>query len=822
MATLGIEVLLTRVFSVVLLSSHSFLAISLTLLGSGAGAILAYVSPKTAEEQQDRVKIYLLAMLALAVAVSFFTLLQVEFIPRCLEDPDTHQINCNMTFNKIETLITSHPEVFSMWKLYGVVPIVFLPFLIAGYIQAFIFRHAPKRFSLYYGVDLLAATAGAVTLPLLLYPIGLAGTIATVVLLIVLPAIYLIATRLREWSAAGIAAAPLLIMAVLMALGGYNVKHPAGFSEERVERQYWTPMSRVSLMRESEHQEMYVIDNASRTYYAQATPAGVRRLQFELFNGPFEMKAGGKALVIASGGGQELVMADHDGIKDIDAVEIAGPIVRDIVNEKKNEPGNPYLLPSVHWFIADGRSIVKRTTKMYDVIEMMEVNFHSLAGVVAQAWSPYFIFTQEAFAEYLSKLNPEGYLCYTYFSRSHSPVGSDNSCRFRSFVAGMHKSGIEKPEDHFVSLVQKYGYGWRSMVMAKKSPFTMEELVRLMQTYEAKKQLEPARHPEQADTTVLQFPDLQPAVDAGLITAEQRQVWQPNGKFFEQVREMCRTAKPLEGLLANIITPPSFSTGTNDDRPYMYGSGFRRINSPQERMIRNLYITLLVIMTALALIFVLLPLIVRDGDSGQPVRLDARLFLILVCTGLGFMFLEMAGIYKYQLYMKHPTIALIVILSGMILGAGLGSLHSGRIAGAKSESAVAFYACASAVGAALLLIVAPIVGHGFMLWLPLEGLLPVAFVAFAALGFLLGHVVPLSIATYAADQERLLAWCWAITVTGSVFGTVTASIIARDFGMFLVASLGICCYLTVAATAAYGRLKGGAAARAAGAGGAAG
>jgi hypothetical protein len=44
-----------------------------------------------------------------------------------------------------------------------------------------------------------------------------------------------------------------------------------------------------------------------------------------------------------------------------------------------------------------------------------------------------------------------------------------------------------------------------------------------------------------------------------------------------------------------------------------------------------------------------------------------------------------------------------------------------------------------------------------------------------------------------------LAWCWAITVTGSVFGTVIASILARDYGMFLVAILGILSYLFVAA-----------------------
>ena len=46
MVTLGMEILLTRIFSVVLFASHSFMAISLTLLGTGSGAIIAYLGKK--------------------------------------------------------------------------------------------------------------------------------------------------------------------------------------------------------------------------------------------------------------------------------------------------------------------------------------------------------------------------------------------------------------------------------------------------------------------------------------------------------------------------------------------------------------------------------------------------------------------------------------------------------------------------------------------------------------------------------------------------------------------------------------------------------
>ena len=211
-------------------------------------------------------------------------------------------------------------------------------------------------------------------------------------------------------------------------------------------------------------------------------------------------------------------------------------------------------------------------------------------------------------------------------------------------------------------------------------------------------------------------------------------------------------------------------------------------------------------MGILAFVFVILPFVIRRPGGGEKVRIDPRLLLILALTGIGFMFIEMAGIYKYQLYLHHPTLAMIVVLSSMILGAGLGSLHSGTIPESRKESRIALYSGGVVLGSIALFLVVPLWGHRFLLWLPMAALLPLVFVAFAALGFLLGHVVPLSIDRYGRKQSNLLAWCWAITVTGSVFGTVLASILARDFGMFLVAVLGILCYLCVAMTGAAGML----------------
>lgn len=793
LVTLGVEVLLTRIFAVILFSNHSFLAISLTLLGTGAGAILAYLSAKTPEEKQEIRQAWLLVFLALAVLISFYVLLQIEFVPRSITDPETGEMTKDLTFNQRNAIYTMNPAMFDMWKLYAVVPVIFLPFLFAGYIQAFVFRHAAKKFAVLYGVDLLAATVGAVSIPLLLYPFGLQGTIIAIEMLIFLPLLYILLLNRRNWKLWTAIASPVLLLVIFLVFGGFTIRHAAGFSDKKTIREYWTPMARVALMEYKKNREMYMIDNSSRTYYATYNEKDIKRYNDSLYTVPFEMKKDGRLMVIASGGGQELIMAHHYGIKEIDAVEIAGPIIRDIVNEKKDEPGNPYLLPGVNYFIADGRSVVMRSQKKYDIIEMLEVNFHTMAGQIAQAWSPYFVFTQEAFSEYLEHLKADGYLCYTFFSRGAEPTGGDKGRRFRSVVAGMLVSGIKEPEKHFVLTARPFGYGYRSMVMAKPTPFTEDELLQIARVSDSRK----------AHITI-QYPDLAPLMEKGLITEEEYNRWQPNKGWVKRVAKMCTDARQLKGLWFNVKHAHSFSLGTNDDRPYLYGAGIRAANSPQEKLIRDMYRNLFIIMGVLAIVFIIMPLVVKKSDTGGKVRMDFRLLMILLLTGLGFMFLEMAGIYRFQLYMQHPTTALITILSGMILGAGLGSLHSDRIILEKKQQSIMLYATLSAVYGGLLLVLAPMLFHRLMLQMPLAALLIASFILFAGLGFLLGHVVPLSVGAFAGDQGRLVAWCWAITATGSVFGTVLASVVSREYGMFLVSLLGVACYLLIVVTVLLG------------------
>src|SRR5262249_7374095 len=69
----------------------------------------------------------------------------------------------------------------------------------------------------------------------------------------------------------------------------------------------------------------------------------------------------------------------------------------------------------------------------------------------------------------------------------------------------------------------------------------------------------------------------------------------------------------------------------------------------------------------------------RSGDGGTPARSLAQVALYFTAIGLGFMFIEIAFIQKFILFLGHPLYAVAVVLCAFLVFAGLGSRYSGRL-----------------------------------------------------------------------------------------------------------------------------------------------
>src|SRR5918998_2014865 len=80
-STLALQVLLSRLFAAVLLYHFAFLAISLALLGVGAGAILVYVRPRWFDriELERQLARWSLAFAGL-LAVATFVIVRLDYV----------------------------------------------------------------------------------------------------------------------------------------------------------------------------------------------------------------------------------------------------------------------------------------------------------------------------------------------------------------------------------------------------------------------------------------------------------------------------------------------------------------------------------------------------------------------------------------------------------------------------------------------------------------------------------------------------------------------------------------------------------------------
>jgi hypothetical protein len=168
-----------------------------------------------------------------------------------------------------------------------------------------------------------------------------------------------------------------------------------------------------------------------------------------------------------------------------------------------------------------------------------------------------------------------------------------------------------------------------------------------------------------------------------------------------------------------------------------------------------------------------------------------------VGIGMGFMLVEMAMMQQLSIFLGHPIYSLVVVLAGLILSTGGGSLLSDRL---RLASNAAGRTPALAVTLILILysvVVIPVI-HRFIvdsLWQ--RALLSVALVA--PCGFLMGFCFPVGLRWMSAlKQEENLPWMWALNGAAATLGSFVAIVISMETSIATCARTGAACYLLAA------------------------
>ena len=175
--------------------------------------------------------------------------------------------------------------------------------------------------------------------------------------------------------------------------------------------------------------------------------------------------------------------------------------------------------------------------------------------------------------------------------------------------------------------------------------------------------------------------------------------------------------------------------------------------------------------------------------------------------GFAFMFIEIAFIQKFLLFLAHPLYAVAVVLCAFLVFGGLGSRYSRHfsVAGSRWADHPMAWLAAGIAGIALVYLLAlPAIFRHLM---PLSDLARIAIsvALIAPLAFAMGMPFPLGLARLAGRADALIPWAWGINAYASVIAAILATVLAIHLGFGAVVVLAVALY--AAAAAAWSALR---------------
>jgi len=754
LASLILELALTRIYSVIFYYHMAFLAISGALFGLGLGGVLSYV-------------------VASRSGVVFRKLGWISLL------------NSFAVVGALAFLLSRGPEIGNT-TLAGVYVVCAIPFALAGIVVSLAISETIERVDRVYFFDLLGAAGGCLLLiPFLNYLGGPNTVIAAAVLFASSSAIWFTVSSSSKGRIAAVAGA-----LALCALVGYNAKtrlidvRNAKGAELRTEiYRAWNSISRIGLGKEpSSGIPLIVIDADASTAVANFNfdrlPDGDRRNLLGQGPGlPYALRPGAKTLIIGPGGGYDVARALASGSKDITGVEINPIIANTIMRVRFGWMSrNLYKRPEVHIHVEDGRSFVRRSRESYQVLQATLVDTWASTAAGAFALTENTLYTSDAFYDYLAHLTSDGIMAFT---RWGFPQPRES---LRLLTLASH--ALEKIGER---------EAWRHVLVAREAQDTLTTFGALDTVIVSRKPLS-ARDIEQARNLIL---------ESGM-----RVVYLPGDTDASNPFAQVLRSTNLRAYLASY---PYDVSAIDDNRPFFFytvqprdvWSFFRSSDSGIDykinRAVPLLFGLVGISLLATAITLALPPLVLRSRLPAEP---GIRKFLVyFICIGVGYILIQVALIQRFVLFLGHPTYALSVIIFSMLVSSGLGSYYSRRMGTAK-DATLRRVLITVAVLVAILAFLAPAVASIGVGWpLPMRMLVSVALIAPA--GFVMGMPFPSGLERLERRHKPSVRWAWSLNAASSVLGSALAIFLALYLGLRETLLIGGALYLAAIGTIRY-------------------
>ena len=787
-AALAYEILLTRLFAIIQWHHFAYMMISVALLGYGAaGAMVTLFRP-----QLDSRFVPAFAASAAAFGVtSMGCFLLAQALP----------------FNALEFLWDVRQPI---WLL-AMYVLLFVPFFFAAVCVCLAFTRYAEQARRVYTFDLVGAAFGSLGVIFALFALQPAMVLACVT------ALGAIAAALFWLSAGGrprtVALAPLTLAAVALVVaqtpvGQLHISQYKSLSKAlevmgaRVVAERSGPLGQVTVVESNavpfRHapglslsapqpppDQLAVFTDGegfsalNRYDGSRETPVYVDYLTSAL---PYHLTSTPRVLVLGAGAGTDVLQALYHGAAMVDAVEL-NPQMADLVEREFGEfSGRPYSRPGVHLHIAEARGFAAASRGHFDVIQLGLLDAFGASAAGLYALNESYLYTVEALQRYLMRLRPDGYLAIT---RWVDLPPRDALKLFATAVVALEKGDVRDPGAR-LAMIRNWN---TATLIVKNGELTPQDVVRLRE-FSRSRGFDLVWHPGMRARDADTFNRLQqPYFHEGAVAL-------------------------LGGRRADFIERYKFNIApATDDRPYFFHF-FRWKALPELLQLRDrgglplldwgypLLIATLVQALVLGAALILLPLARRRSPGarfGAGVRWRTAAYF--AALGCGFMFVEIAFIQKFVLFLSHPLYAVAVVLFAFMLCAGLGSLLSQQLAKGVVPGIVLLVPPISAIAllCGLYLIWLPWVINA-LITLPDAARIAITVLLILPLGLSMGMPFPLGLEALGARTPALVPWAWGINACAAVAGAVLASVLAIHAGFNAVLIVAVVLYASTLAS----------------------
>jgi len=786
-AALAYEVLLMRLFSIIQWHHFAYMIISLALLGYGASGTFIAIAGSALLRRFERAYWSCLVLFGLsAVACG----LLAQRIP----------------FNAEEVLWDWHQPL----RLLTLYLLLSLPFFFAANGIALALTRYRKDVPRIYAADLLGAGAGSLGIVLLLFVV-FPGTALQIIgalgLLAALVASRELQMTQRRWPILALLGAAALIalpdtwlelqispykgLPQALRIGGTRIieerSSPLGLltvvDSQRIPLRHAPGLSLYADTPIPEQLGLFTDADSMTAINHNPGRQPLPYLDWQTSSLPYYLAEPEQVLVLGAGGGAEVQLALNHHVPQIDAVEL-NPQVIDLVSEDFGEySGRLYQRPGVKVHIADARGFIREDRQRYDLIQISLLDAFGASSAGLYSLSENYLYTVEALQDYLQRLNPEGYLA---ISRWIKLPPRDSLKLYATALRALRETGVSEPQRQLVLI-----RGWQTGTLLVKNGIFTEAEIEALRAFCTARAFDVAWYP-------------------GMTEAEANQV-----NVLEQPYFFRAAAALNSSDAAQFMARYKFNIApATDDRPYFFHF-FKWEVLPEILALRGqgglpllesgylVMVATLLQAVVISSLFILLPLWMRRWEPTAPsfpLR-RGRIVVYFFAIGLAFLFIEIAFIQKFILFLDHPLYAVATVLTAFLVFAGLGSASIAHLRkGASRPSRLVGRAVAGIIGLGLAysFVLGPLCDS--LMTLPPALRVLVSILLIAPLAYCMGMPFPLGLERVGAGMPGFIPWAWGINGCASVVSAVMASLLAIQFGFTVVILSALLLYLVAALT----------------------